>query len=324
MTIQTGKKFACSFIVMSRPLRYMPRAKTTFEITIRTIQGRFLLRPSKKMNEIVLGVLGRALSLYKVELHSIVVASNHIHLIVTVYDIASLSSFMRHFNGNVAREVGKLHNWKEKFWGRRFTSISILDDAEMMEKTHYILSHGCKEGLVLRPKDWPGVNCVEALTKGKQLHGVWYDRTSEYAASMAGHGVSPGDFATRYEVPLTPLPCLEHMSPEEQRELFRELVQSIGQETKARHRRKGNRVMGARKVLKQHPHERPREMKRSPVPSCHTSDRETWKTFRDGYREFVSVYRAASRRLRQGDLSVRFPENSFPPALAFVGPSPST
>ncbi len=130
---------------MSRPLRYMPRPKTTFEITIRTIHGRFLLRPSKQLNEIVLGILGRALSLYKVKLHLIFVASNHIHLIVTVEDTKSLSDFMRHFNGNVAREVGRLHEWREKFWGRRFASISILDDAKMMEQAHYILSHGCKD-----------------------------------------------------------------------------------------------------------------------------------------------------------------------------------
>ncbi len=301
----------------------MPRPKTTFEITIRTIQGRFLLRPSKKLNEIILGVLGRALSRYNVELHLIVVASNHIHIILTVYDIESLSNFMRYFNGNVGREVGRLHNWREKFWGRRFASISILDDAKMMDRARYILSHGCKERLVLRPKDWPGVNCVDALTKGKRLFGVWYNRTAEYEASMVGHEFSPGDFATRYEVPLTPLPCLQHLSPKEQREKIKELVRSIQIETKARHGKKHTRVLGARKVQRQHPHRRPHKMKRSPAPSCHSSDKETWKAFRDAYREFVSIYRTASGRLRQGDMSVRFPENSFPPALAVVCPSPA-
>jgi REP element-mobilizing transposase RayT len=301
----------------------MPRSKTTFEITIKTIHGRFLLRPSKQLNEIILGVLGRFLPRYKVELHLIVVASNHIHMIVTVEDIQSLSNFMRDFNGNVAREVGRLHNWREKFWCRRYASISILDDAKMMERAHYILSHGCKEKLVLRSKDWPGVNCVEALTKGKPLFGVWYDRTKEYEASMAGQEFSPGDFSTRYEVPLTPLPCLEHLSSKKQREQIKELVHSIQRETRVRLQKEGSRVLGVRKVLRQHPHKRPKKTKRSPAPSCHSSDRDTWKSFRNAYREFVSVFRAASRRLRRGDLNASFPENSFPPALAFVAPSPA-
>jgi REP element-mobilizing transposase RayT len=301
----------------------MPKPKTTFEITIKTIHGRFLLRPSKQLNEIILGVLGRFLPRYKVELHLIVVASNHIHMIVSVEDIQSLSNFMRDFNGNVAREVGRFHNWREKFWGRRYVSIPILDNAKMLERAHYILSHGCKEKLVLRPKDWPGVNCVDALTEGKRLFGIWYDRTKEYEASLAGQEFSSGDFSTRYEVPLTPLPCLEHLSPKKQREQIMELVQSIQQKTKDRLRKEGGRVLGVRKVLRQHPHKRPRKIERSPAPSCHSSDIEIWMAFRNAYREFVSIFRAASRRLRQGDLNVQFPENSFPPALACVVPSPA-
>jgi REP element-mobilizing transposase RayT len=299
----------------------MPRKRTTFEITIRTIQGRFLLRPSKKLNEIVLGVLGRALSRYKVDLHLIVVASNHIHLIVTVEDPQNLIRFMQYFNGNVAREVCKLHDWSEKFWGRRYTSLSILDDEAMMERARYLLSHGCKEGLVLRPKDWPGVNCADVLTKGKKIYGVWYDRTARYQASLAGLSRSLKDCAIRYEVPLRPLPCLEHLSEEEQRARIRELVLSIQHETKARHRKQGTRVLGAKKVMRQNPQRRPREMKQSPTPACHCSDKETWKAFRDAYREFVSIYRAASRRLRRGELHARFPENSFRPALGFACPS---
>jgi hypothetical protein len=36
------------------------------------------------------------------------------------------------------------------------------------------------------------------------------------------------------------------------------------------------------------------------------------------YRWFVSVYRDAARRLREGDRLASFPVGSFPPGLAFV------
>ena len=49
------------------------------EVTYRTIQGRFLLRPEQALNELVIGVLARAQSLCpRVGLVGIVVLSNHI------------------------------------------------------------------------------------------------------------------------------------------------------------------------------------------------------------------------------------------------------
>jgi hypothetical protein len=45
---------------MSRPLRHVPRPGCLFEVIVRTVQARFLLRPSVALNEIVLGVLARA------------------------------------------------------------------------------------------------------------------------------------------------------------------------------------------------------------------------------------------------------------------------
>lgn len=51
-----------------------------------------------------------------------------------------------------------------------------------MERLRYVLSHGCKEDLVARSGDGPGVHCVEALTLGIPLTGYWFDRTQEFAA----------------------------------------------------------------------------------------------------------------------------------------------
>ncbi|MBW1811046.1 MAG: hypothetical protein JRJ87_22845, partial [Deltaproteobacteria bacterium] len=84
----------------------MSKPDMTFEITTRAIQGRLLLRPSRELNDIILGILGRALTLYPVLLHLVVVASNHIHLIVTTQNVKLLSDFMRYFNSNLAREAG--------------------------------------------------------------------------------------------------------------------------------------------------------------------------------------------------------------------------
>ena len=47
------------------------------EVTTRTIQSRFLLRPSAELNDLILGVIGRASFLYDVDVHAFVVLMDH-------------------------------------------------------------------------------------------------------------------------------------------------------------------------------------------------------------------------------------------------------
>jgi hypothetical protein len=44
---------------MPRPLRFIPE-HSLVEITTRTLQGRLLLKPSPELNDLVLGVIGKA------------------------------------------------------------------------------------------------------------------------------------------------------------------------------------------------------------------------------------------------------------------------
>ena len=65
---------------MPRPLRFVP-ADALVEVTCRTLHGRFLLRPSRDLNEIVLGILGRAVRRYGMKVCTFVYLSNHAHLL---------------------------------------------------------------------------------------------------------------------------------------------------------------------------------------------------------------------------------------------------
>ena len=79
---------------MGRRLRYIPDGGALVEITCRTLQGRHLLRPSKKLRSITHGVLAKALERYPVELHAFVFLSNHYHLLVTTPSAQVLARFM--------------------------------------------------------------------------------------------------------------------------------------------------------------------------------------------------------------------------------------
>jgi hypothetical protein len=62
---------------MPRAIRFIPEGGALVEITDRTVQGRFLLVPSPELNDIILGVLGRAQRRYGVGLCGFVFLSNH-------------------------------------------------------------------------------------------------------------------------------------------------------------------------------------------------------------------------------------------------------
>jgi hypothetical protein len=67
---------------MARPLRFVP-ANALVEITTRTIQGRLLLKPSPELTDILLGVIGKAQSLYGMAIHAFVLVSTHAHFLLS-------------------------------------------------------------------------------------------------------------------------------------------------------------------------------------------------------------------------------------------------
>ncbi|MGB5551711.1 MAG: transposase [Thermoanaerobaculia bacterium] len=304
---------------MARRLRFIPEGGALVEVTCRTMQGRFLLKPSDELKSIIIGVLARAQRLYPVELHAFVFLSNHYHLLLSVDNAPGLARFMNFLNSNRAREAGRLHGWREKFWGRRYQAIVISqEEAAQIDRLRYLLSHGCKEGLVARPREWPGAHCVEALLEGLPLRGLWFDRTQEYAARARREEFDRFAYASPETVRLEPLPCWQHLPDERLRSRVAELVLQIETETADRHANKATRPLGVSAVLAQHPHDKPLRSNKALAPAFHAASKAARRELVEAYRWFVGAYREAAEKLRQGDFRVGFPAGSFPPRLPVV------
>jgi REP element-mobilizing transposase RayT len=305
---------------MARKIRFMPAPHTLYEVTIRTVQERFLLTPSAVLNSIVLGVIGRALVLYPgMRIYGIKVMSNHIHIILSGPDVKMFSAFMGYINGNIAREVGRLHGWRDRFWSRRYTSLPIRDRKSMLKRMKYLMANGCKEGLVRSPLDWPGVGSERALVNGEKLEGVWYDRTAYYKAKQRGKDVGLDDFAITYEIQLTTLPVLDGKSDEAIRQFYHEMVREVEEETRRQTLAENREVAGARAVASMDPHSRPRQTEQTPAPACHASSRRTRRKFVRAYKRFVAQYQRAVEKMKNGELGVEFPSGCFLPPLAYCG-----
>jgi len=304
---------------MARRLRHTPEGGALFEVTCRTVQSRFLLRPCPLLNEIILGALARAKRRYGVELSAFIFLSNHLHILAWTKDSEQLARFMGYFLSKLAREVSRLTGWRDKVFARRYQAIPISDEeAAQVERLLYILANGCKENLVARPQDWPGVHCVEALLSGEPLKGTWFDRTQEFAARNRGESFGPRRYAYEEILELDPLPCWRHLSPEQYRSRMAGLVETITAETELRRKETGIQPLGPEAILEQHPFGQPVKTKRSFAPRAHAFSREIRKVMYRAYAEFVAAFREAAEKLRGGDRLARSPEGSFPPGLPFV------
>jgi len=302
-----------------RKLRFVPEGGALVEVTCRTIHSRFLLRPGPVLNEIVIGVLGRAQRKYPTRVCGYVLASNHLHLALDVDNAHQLCCFMRYVNSNLARKVGGLVGWRDKIWSRRYQAIVVSpEEAAQVGRLRYIFSHGVKENLVERVDQWPGVHCAHSLLTGAPAVGYWFNQTQEYAARRRGEKFDRMKYATREILVLSPLPCWKHLSDEVRRQLVVEMIADIEAEAALRRQHSGCQVLGVSAVRGQHPFDRPARPKKSPAPLFHAASKLVRQELWAAYAWFVAAFRDASAKLRSGDRLARFPAGSFPPALPFV------
>lgn len=308
---------------MPRRIRSLDDPHGLVEITTRTIHGRYLMCPSEKVNDIINGVVGRGQAKYEVTIYTATFLSNHYHLMAKMRDEEQMSRFTGFVNANIAKELGRLYDWREKFWGRRYHSASILyTEEDQIRRFMYILENGCKEGLVDSPLDWPGVNAAGALCRGDyEMPGTWYDRTAQYRASLRG---VYEESASPEIVQLTPLPFLQDRSPEEQRAWYVNAVREVEHRTAQMHKDNRTTSIGARAVLRQKPHDKPKAFKPSPAPLFHAADPEGFWAMYNARKAKETAYRAAAERLKRGETDVEFPEGCFPPRLPFVKPRTPT
>lgn len=311
---------------MTRPLQYVMQPMQIFEITVRCIQGRCLLRPGAERNRRVIGVLARSLELCagRVELYLAGGTSNHLHLIVGVEDAEGKARWKSHLLTNLSKELGDLYDWPGPLFERRCRDSPILDDDALVERLVYAMAHGVKEGLVRSPDRWPGVPWVAAVTRGVALQGVWYDRTLWHRlrrrwerAGRGRRGSSPclADVAEAKTVTLAVPPMWRHLGERALRARWGELAQVA----LARHPAPP-RVLGRAGVLRVDPHHRPAHGKHSPAPEVHTTCRRLRAAWSAAYGAFVEAYRAALGRLRDGWAEAGFPPEGCRPACLIGAP----
>lgn len=302
---------------MGYPLRWN-RPDLIYEVTIDTIQGRYLLRPTPEVRDLVLGVLSRAQERYPtIRLYGFFFARSRATLLLSASDERELSPFMGYVQGNISRKLGRLLDWSGKLWAGRYRSAPILDEDALVHRLRALMSQGVDEGLIESPRAWPGATCAPGLLGAMALEGAWIDRDREARLRAAGVEPPPSAYVRPYRVVLAPIPPWAQLPASELAARHRALLDDI--ELEHRLARSGP-VMDPVELQQQDPFARPAtghegRLRRLIHATCATLR----EGFRIAYGGFCATFRAAAEALRgrrRQALLAGFPEGSAPrPAL---------
>jgi REP element-mobilizing transposase RayT len=293
---------------MGRKLRYLPEPGHLVEVTCRVIHRRLLLRPSPELTAIILGTLARFQKIHGMKICGFVYLSNHCHLLLIPDSVEQLAAFMRDVNSKIAKEVGRLYGWREKLWSRRYTDIVVSHEPEaQVQRLQYLLEQGCKERLVASPRHWPGATSVHALFSGKELEGLWIDRTEQYEAYERHEPHADALFTTRHRLELTPLPCWQDLEPHQHQAKVRAMVREIERGME------GVSVLGKAAICRQEPTQPPAsDPPRTPAPRFHAVEPQVRRGLEWAYHLMRIAYRQACEDLRRGRRA-EFPPGCFVP-----------
>jgi len=273
-----------------------------------------LLKPSSRLNQLVVGIIARALNMYQVKLYGLCMMSNHYHMLLAPKNAQHLASFMQYVDRNISDEIGRIHHWPGKFWGRRYRASVVLDQEALLDRMKYIFANSVKEGLVRHPRYWPGVHCYQALADKRPLRGIWINRT-RWAQSRDLH---VSEVTTHYTLSFDRLPGLEHLNDYQYAQQMKELANHALSEWPA-----PENVLGQKRIMAVEPHSQPKQSSKHPAPLCHSTCHEKRQEFITAFKEFVGSYQEVFDQFRRTVLDVAFPYGGIPPIAWSARPEPS-
>ena len=228
-----------------------------------------------------------------------------------------LADFMEYLDSNLARELGRHYDWRQKLWARPYSAIPVSDEPEaQIARMKYLVGNAVKEQIVEKVAQWPGLHAAQEILGDRPLVGTWVNRT--YLYRQRGKKIDPEKARSTETLELAKLPCWADLSDDEYRARVADLVDQVETEARIEREATGKRALGRKAVLRQHAHYSPPREKRSPIPLFHAASKEARTRFREAFKAFLDAYRIASGKLRDGYRDVAFPEGSFPPGLPFV------
>ncbi len=284
---------------------------TTYHITRTTIGRMFLLRPDSVVTQVFLYCLFRAADIYGVLVHSVMVESNHFHMVIT--DVrGELSRFMCWLDSRIGKcliaHYEKLYPDEHlaEIWSKdKYNAVVLANANAVIQAITYDATNPVKDGLVHDYREWPGLKSrpgdwMQPARSVKRPVGLGFnDRAKDHR-----------EVTVRFVVPpaLKDRP-LQH-AVDGVHTMIRDTTKSIRKELAL----EGHSFMGAEAVCAVHPFDAPRKPrpKGRRVPTFAAGgDMALLKEGLQHVRSFRGRYRDCIERFLKGARDVVFPAGTY-------------
>jgi hypothetical protein len=289
---------------MSAP-RAVEKGKT-YMLSRRTTARFFLLRPdaSGVLQNIMLYCLGVFVTLFGIEVHTVTVLSNHVHVVLTDTQ-GNFPLYLERCHRAIALCVKCYRGWDGSVFDRCQTSmVELPTAAAIIEKMAYVIVNPVAAGAVYHARDWPGVRTLIDDIGRRTFRATrppWFVHPKRWPAEVFLKLVWPDA-------------VLAEMTEEQARDALKEAVARLEKQARAEARRAGQSFLGPRRSLRAPVTTRATESEpwRKSNPTFATAgDAETYDTMMARRRAFREGYRIAYLAFGAGDRDVLFPPGTW-------------
>lgn len=297
-----------------RPIRDTDPHKVHL-LTCRTRLSELLFVPNNKLNNCLGGIIAKYAVVYNIELYSVVVLSNHYHMLLRGDKI---SLFAENINREIAKRTNNLINRKGSLWGRRYDDQVTIEPIDELEGLLYILTNPVKHGLVTHSKHWPGLSTYNQVLGARPQSFTFLNYTefnkAKRRARVTGEVIHRSDFETKYELKITAIRLYQELSEKERIRILNDLIEKRIRKLCDERRKQGKGFLGRKAIITQLPYgEFPLESNKTPRPVCYTKCLIALREFKQELRIRLAQYKEASIQYRLGLQEVVFPPYCFYP-----------
>ena len=271
-------------------------------VTRRCSQRLFLLKPSKKTNQLLLYCIAYAAKRFDISVHSFVVMANHFHIILTDRK-AQLPRFMHWLDQVVAKAMNsKFKRW-ENFWAPGSYSMQkLVSHRDVIRKMVYVITNPVTAGLVNKSVQWPGVTSA-GLHFGEKIE---IEKPDFFFKPK-------GKLPNKVSLSLTKPPAFARTSRKDLELQLEEKVLKREREIRAEFKKEQREFMGKKKIMNIDPKTRPNteEPRRNLSPNISAKDKDDRIAAIAELMDFRHRYKKALSRWRKGDRDVKFPYGTY-------------
>ncbi len=278
-------------------------ANRSYMFTRRCTQRQYLLKPDKITNEAFLYCFTVAAKRHDIEVHWLVVMSNHIHFGARD-KTANYPDFLTYLYSLSARCMNVHRKRWENFWStEQPNALELADSEARFDKMIYGLTNPVKDHSVDRVRLWPGFCSLSYQMRGQSM----VVRRPRKFFNPNGH------MPTEVTLYFARLPGFEHLSEKQWRKKILKAVTAEEHKAAEVRARTGRKLLGRKAVRRQSAFSYPETTtkRRGLRPRVATRNKTLRIKLLEQHKKFVARYREAFERLKVGDRNVRFPWGTF-------------